>query len=315
MNDRSSLRRLDGMMFLSGGAVSPRSMRRSALGALAVLGSSLPIMVGGCESATEPPEAVLSARDAFALDIAQIVCDAAAPCCTDQALEAPGEGCATTMRNEVFISLLTAEDEKQAVALDESEACLDAYRQATAEASCDALPHPRELQQRCPMLFGAIPVGHLGPGELCEHVYDCAAPPEGERNCFRTNFNEAPHCVWIVPVASGGTCSAPAGVYMVCPDGEGCLPNEAETDLVCTTASQEGEPCVANNSCAAGLACDIAGDTCEQPRQIGEYCGDWPDGCVPEAFCADDATCNKLPILAACENGGCETQLDAYCDP
>ncbi len=271
--------------------------------------------IGGCETSTEPQEPVLSARDAFALDLAAILCDAAIPCCSERALAAPGEGCTTTMRNEVFISLLNAEDEQQEVTLDESDVCLDAYRQATAAAGCDALPHPRELAQRCPMLFSDIPVGHLKPNDACTHIYECSEPPVGERNCFRGNFNEPAHCIWVVPVESGGTCSAPTGVYMVCPDGEGCLPNETATDLVCKTASKQGETCVANNSCASGLVCDLESDTCQRPLAIGDYCGDWPDGCVPEAFCGDDMFCDKLPILAACENGGCETPLDSYCDP
>lgn len=280
-----------------------------------MLGSILAITIGACDTSTEPEKPVLSARDAFALDLAAILCEAASPCCSEKSLDSPGDGCTTTMRNEVFVSFLKAEDEQQEVTLDEADACLDVYRQATAEAACDALPHPRDLPVRCPMIFGDIPVGHLKPNDACEHIYECSEPPVGERNCFRRNFNESSHCIWVVPVESGGTCSAPAGVFMVCPEGEGCLPNETNTDLVCATAAQQGELCVADNSCAAGLSCKADSSSCERRLEIGDYCGDWLDGCVPDAFCGEDMFCDKLPILAACEDGGCQTQLDTYCDP
>lgn len=266
------------------------------------------------EEEPEPEPIVLSDRDVFAKELAQTLCEGARTCCSDRALDPPSENCTTELRNEVFVQLLRADTEHREVLLDDEHLCLDTYAAAVEASSCDDLPHPVELRTRCPHLFAEPPDGALEPGEACTQDYECKAPETGSRVCWKLELTGPGTCTWFVPATEG--CTVSGNVIEQCPEGQGCAPDE-ELALTCGPPRALNEPCGDQASCGPGLRCSaLDGDdtkTCVQARVEHEPCGDRHDACEEPLFCSAADTCEKLPIVIQCEDGGCATPLDIYC--
>lgn len=272
-------------------------------------------LLSACEDEdTEPDPIVLSDRDVFAKELAQALCQGATTCCADRALNPPSDGCTTELRNEVFVQLLRADKEHREVFLDDEHRCLDAYEAALEASTCDDLPHPVELPSRCPHIFGEPPDGELDPGSMCEQDYECKAPESGVRRCFKTELSGPGTCTWFIPADE--ECTVAGSIIEQCPEGEGCSPDEREV-LVCGAPRALNEPCGDQASCSVGLRCSaLDGDdftTCVQARIEHEPCDDRHDSCEEPLFCSSAGTCEKLPIIAQCEDGGCATPLELYC--
>lgn len=266
------------------------------------------------EEDTEPEPIVLSDRDVFAKELAQTLCQGATACCSDRALDPPTDNCTTELRNEVFVQLLRADKEHREVQLDDEHRCLDAYEAALEASSCDDLPHPVELPSRCPHIFGDPPDGALEPGKACDQDFECKAPENGTRMCFKSELTGPGLCTWFIPTDEA--CTVSGSIIEQCPEGQGCSPDERGL-LMCGPPRALDEPCGDQASCGSGMRCSaLDGDdfkTCVQARVEHEPCDDRHDACEEPLFCSAEKTCEKLPIVVQCEDGGCATQLDTYC--
>ena len=163
---------------------------------------------------------VPNVRDAFAESLATIVCDRADGCCEVSGRQEPGDACFSNMRNDAYLVMLLADEERVPLRFDEGASCLDRFRDAS---TCDATLLAESLPKVCPDLFGDIPAGPNPAGASCEHTYECAAPPDGDRACVATSGSGS-SCIWFVAAVAGEACATDPVVVRLCPDGMGCRP-------------------------------------------------------------------------------------------
>jgi len=279
-------------------------------------------LAAGCDQAeTDDSSNPGTDRDVFALAMAEALCAGAGPCCSEKELAAPTDDCQIAVRNEVFVAILTAEEEKRTIDLEGSSACIETYRSALEGADdCFALPHPEFLVDLCPELFSDIPEGALAPGEPCVGTYECSSPELGERACYQANFNESKLCTWFVPIAGGDPCEDAPGFVAVCAEGLGCAPVEISAEVVelrCEPPRQLGEACYGAGSCELGDTCSLNLDgtrECVHVIAPGDPCEERPDACEALYFCEIGMnTCETLPIFENCVNGECGGELKTYC--
>lgn len=294
-----------------------RSPSLSVLGSAAAAAAFAAMLVAGCEG-DDTTAAPLDEREAFARNLAAIICEQVEPCCVEQNLDAPTAECTYSMRTDAFIAMLNAEKERREVLLEEKQSCLDRYK-ATKDV-CGELTLAADLVVACPEMFGPIPEGDKGPGELCEGTFECGSPPEGDRLCYRRDFNELLHCVWIVPFEIGAECSLDPSIIAQCPAGYTCGPPADGTPgtPVCRKPSAFGQACFTFDGCAEGFVCAedkiAGGSSCVVPLGEGDLCFDTPDQCGRDLYCdPNTAVCDILPILQACQAGNCETDYDRIC--
>jgi hypothetical protein len=293
---------------LDGGASNVAMKRTMAALLVAAL-----VSAAACESAEPRPLVLPDSRGVFADTLAEIVCDRAEACCRPTGRDAPSEACITQMRNEAYVVMLVADDEKIDILYDQCAACLDRYR---AAAGCDATLLAETLPTMCPEMFGAIPSGANAPGAACEHGYECAAPDEGEQACMPSSTSGV--CTWFVPAASGEACATDPVVVRVCPEGEGCRPSTVGAMPACEPLGAWGDPCLMPDSCGAGLTCSANANgsrQCVDTLGVGQLCDERPDACEPTAYCEPGTTkCKLLPVVAACAVPACpDYALEKVC--
>ncbi len=279
-------------------------------------------VVAACTGETESPPAELDPLDQFGTDLAAVMCAGITPCCEEEGLDEPVEFCPTTMRNHTVKAILVAKAEHREAILDDTAACLQAFRDALEDAeTCGAMPHPRSLTHLCPQLFGPIPEGEKAPGEPCEFTYECSGAPEGaERQCYQRDFNSSPRCTWFLPAKAGDPCDDESGKVYVCEDGLGCQQDADSLELVCGEPPDYGKPCSLSSMCAPGLVCvasiALEGEVvCVDTISLDQPCFDEPDACAAELFCdLELGRCAPIPVSIACNGKPCPPiDLQATC--
>jgi hypothetical protein len=259
----------------------------------------------GCET-EEPTEMIFpDQRSVFAESLAAIVCARAESCCDGSGHAEPSDICFSSMRNDTYVVMLVADDEKIELELDGAGACLDRFR---AEVGCDGSLLAESLPTLCPELFGDIPSGTEPAGAACEHTYECASPPEGDRACLQT-AGGAGQCIWFVPAAAGEPCAMDPDVVRTCPDGMGCRPTTDTEAPSCQPLGGYGDVCFAWDSCGDGLVCSVDLDgtlSCADLLGLDDLCDERPDACAPSMYCQPGSNkCRPLPVVEACADPAC----------
>jgi hypothetical protein len=134
-----------------------------------------------------------------------------------------------------------------------------------------------------------------GPGSYCKDCA-CARRPLIPYGYFDPERSDEPDCIDVPPLAT-------------CPENQQCVWEVLDSYYCKDSLPKEGEQCLIQNKCAAGLYCaqtkyDVEPHPhCYKQAQLGEPCvSAEPQGCAPGLSC-DFELCQpaEAPLGAACE--------------